>query len=128
MSELLAGVSAGSRADVKRVHQLIRKTAPELRPFVMGRMLGYGKFHYRYASGREGDSAVIALAERVGGLALYINSIKGDRYLAESYARRLGNVSVGKSCIRFKKIADLNEAALLSLIRDARAFGGAGRA
>ena len=126
-SAILASMSAPNRADAKRVHLLIQRAAPDLRPFALGRMVGYGKFHYRYATGREGDSAVIALAERVGGLSLYVNCVKRDRYLAESYASRLGKVSVGKSCIRFKKLADLDEAALVALVREAYALGGAGR-
>lgn len=127
VSELLAGMSASNRADAKRVHALIRKAAPELRPFVLGEMVGYGKFHYRYASGREGDSAVIALADRAGGLSLYVNCAKADRYLPESYSARLGKVSVGKSCIRFKRLDDLDQAALVALVREAKTLGGAAR-
>ncbi len=125
VSELLAGMSAANRADAKRVHAIIRKAAPELRPFVLGGMLGFGKFHYRYATGREGDSAVIALADRAGGLSLYVNCVKGDRYLPESYAARLGKVSVGKSCIRFQRLDDLDEKALVALVREAKTLGGA---
>ena len=128
VTEILGGVSAPNRADAKRVHRLIRRTAPDLRPFAMGRMLGYGKFRYRYASGREGESAVLALADRVGGLSLYVNCLKGDRYLAESYAARLGKVSVGKSCVRFKKLSDVDEATLVALLREARVLGGAAKA
>ncbi len=127
VAQFLAGVSERSRADAKRVHALIRKAAPDLKPGVMGGMLGYGKFHYRYATGREGDSAVVALADRAGGLALYVNSVKDGRYLPELYAKRLGKVSCGKSCIRFAKLDDLDEAALIALVREASKRGGTGQ-
>ena len=104
VAEFLAGVSERNRAEAKRAHALIRKVAPTLKPGVMGGMLGYGKFHYRYATGREGDTALLMLADRVDGLSLYVNCVSGDRYLAEKHAKRLGKVSVGKSCIRFKKL------------------------
>jgi hypothetical protein len=127
VSGFLAGMSERNRAEAKRVHALIRKTAPTLKPGVMGGMLGYGKFHYRYATGREGDTALLALADRADGLSLYGNCVAGDRYLAEKYAKRLGKARVGKSCIRFKKLDDVNEAALISLIREATAIGGAAK-
>ena len=125
VSEFLAAVSARRRADVKRVHALVRKAAPQQKPFVMGRMLGYGKFHYRYPSGREGDTALIALMERTDGLSLYVNSMSGGRYLAEKYASRL-KASCGKSCIRFKTLDDLDETVLAALVREASKSGGAG--
>lgn len=124
VSGFLAGMSERNRVEAKRVHALIRKTAPTLNPGVMSGMLGYGKFHYRYATGREGDTALLALADRAGGLSLYVNCVAGDRYLAEKYAKRLGKVSVGKSCIRFRKLDDLDVAALAALIREATAIGG----
>jgi hypothetical protein len=127
VSGFLAGVSERNRAEAKRVHAFIRRVAPTLKPGVMGGMLGYGKFHYRYASGREGDTALLALADRADGLSLYVNCVSGDQYLPEKYARRLGKVSCGKSCIRFKRLEDLNEDGLAALIREATAIGGAGK-
>jgi hypothetical protein len=124
---LLAAMSERNHAEAKRVHALIRRVAPTLKPGVMGGMLGYGRFHYRYPTGREGDTALLLLADRVDGLSLYVNCVAGDRYLAEKYAKRLGKVSVGKSCIRFKKLDDVDEAALAALIREATAIGGASK-
>jgi hypothetical protein len=128
VTEFLAAMSERNRAEAKRVHALIRRVAPSLKPGVMSGMLGYGKFHYRYPTGREGDTALLMLADRAGGLSLYVNCVSGDRYLAEKYAKRLGKVSCGKSCIRFKKLDDLNEDALAALIREATAIGGAAKA
>ena len=105
---------------------MIRKTVPDLRPFPMARMLGYGKFHYRYPTGREGESALISLADRAGGLSLYVNSLKGNRYLPETNATRLAKADVGRSCIRFKRLDDLDRAALIALVREAQTLGGAG--
>jgi hypothetical protein len=63
-------------------------------------MLGYGRYHYRYASGREGDAARISVASRKGGISLYVNAVDGERYLAESYRDRLPRADIGKSCVR----------------------------
>ena len=116
--------AAGERgADLKAMDKLIRKAAPELKPyFVAGDTmvgLGYGKFHYRYASGREGDSARVGLAAQKNHLSLYVFVAKGGKYLPEIYAKRLGKASCGKSCIRFKKIEDLDLAVVEELLKEA---------
>ena len=53
-------------------------------------MLGYGRFHHRYTSGREGDASLIALSSRKAHISLYVFSADDDGYLAEQYADRLG--------------------------------------
>jgi hypothetical protein len=60
------------RGDVRALHELIRATAPDLEPHVASGMLGYAPFHYRYASGREGDASLIALASRKQYISLYV--------------------------------------------------------
>jgi hypothetical protein len=70
--------------------------------------LAYGPYRYKYASGREGDWCVIGLGAQKNYLALYVCVTKNGKYLAEVYEKRLGKVSCGKSCIRFKKLDDLN--------------------
>lgn len=97
---------------------LIRKEAPQLEPSGKG-VFAYGKYHYKYDSGREGDSYVISLASRKHGISMYVCAVKDGEYLAEAHAAKLGKVSVGKSCIRFKTLQDLNLPALRKLIRDA---------
>ena len=49
-------------------------------------------------------------------MSLYICAIDKDGYIAEKYKKELGNVSVGKSCIRFKKVEDLNLETLKKVI------------
>ncbi|MFZ9683610.1 MAG: DUF1801 domain-containing protein [Cephaloticoccus sp.] len=82
-------------------------------------MLGYGPFHYQYASGREGDSAVICLASQKHYISLYVCACTPAGYLTEVNQGRLGKVSVGRSCIRFKQLADLNLPVALELVQTA---------
>ena len=86
-------------------------------------MLGYGRFHYRYQSGREGDASLIALSSRKAHISLYVLSADEDGYLAEQYADRLGKVSVGKSCIRFKRGDDVDSDVLRELLAEAGRLG-----
>ena len=117
VKEFLAALPEDRRPIVQRVHEVIRAAAPQLTPAVAGGMLGYGPFHYRYASGREGDTFVVSLASQKRYVSLYLSATADGAYLAESNADRLGNVSVGKSCIRFKKLEDLDLDVLGELVR-----------
>jgi hypothetical protein len=102
--------------DLERLDALIRETLPELE----ADGLNYGPFHYRYASGREGDAYRVSVAQRKAGISLYVLALTEDgEYLAESRADRFPNASVGKSCIRFKRLDDLDEGALRDLLREA---------
>jgi len=104
--------------DLRQLDELIRTSAPGLeRTMVSGmamNMVGYGMFHYKSKSGREGDWPVVALANQKNYMSLYICATENDKYLAEANANRLGKVSVGRSCIRFKNLDDLN----LDTVRD----------
>jgi len=91
-------------------------------------MLGYGRFHYRYASGREGDASLIALSSRKNYISLYVLCTDGGGYLAEQYVDRLPKASIGKSCVRFKRTDDVDLDALRELIARAGQIGGAAAA
>ena len=86
-------------------------------------MLGYGRFHYRYATGREGDASLIALSSRKSYISLYVLCADETGYLAEQYVERLPKASIGKSCVRFKRLADLDEGVLRELLADAGRIG-----
>ena len=107
------------RADVARLDELIRATLPDLEPVIAHGMLGYGPFRYRYASGREGETVVLALASQKRHLSLYVNCATPQGYLAESYKERLPAADIGRSCVRFKRLADLDDAVLLDLLAEA---------
>lgn len=107
------------RAELLKLHALIRKTVPELAPSVASGGVGYGAYHYRYATGREGDSFIVGLAPRKKSISLYVTGYANGRYLVESYAARLGKADCGKTCVRFHRLDELNETALKSLLRAA---------
>lgn len=117
--QYLASLTEPRQTMLRALHQAIRAAAPELRPHVRNGMLGYGEYRYRYASGREGDWFVVGLASQKQYVSLYLCACDGDGYLAEKNARRLGRVSVGRSCIRFKALEDLNLPVALELVRQA---------
>lgn len=116
------------RAELRTLHELVRKAVPEYEPVVADGLLGYGRFHYRYASGREGDAFRVSIANTKTGIAIYILAADEKGYLAEQAAPRLGKVKVGRSCIRFKVLAGVNLDVLAEVIARTRETGGAGEA
>ena len=122
-AEYIAAVDDRRRPDIAALDALIRKHAPELEPVIMDGMLGYGPFHYRYASGREGDACKLSIASNASSISLYCFAADEQGYVAERYAERLPKADVGKSCVRFKKLADLDEEALVALIEETARTG-----
>ncbi len=116
--EYIAGVDDHRRDDIQSLHDFIRKIAPELEPTMEFGMLGYGKFHYKYASGREGEWMKIGIASNKRYISLYCCSADEQGYVAERYRERLSKASIGKSCVRFKRLSDLDLEVLGSLIRE----------
>ena len=126
--DYIAAAVEPRRDDIRRLHEFIRRTVPQLEPTMEFRLLGYGKYHYRYATGREGDWVLVGVADNQQAISLYVGAADAHGYLAEQYAPRLGKVSCGKSCIRFKRPADVDLAALEELLREAAEIGPAGAA
>jgi len=131
VAEFLAALPDDHRATITTLHQVIRKTVPKLTPFMTSGMgpapvLGYGKYHYKYASGREGDWFLIGLVAGKSGYALHICSADKGGYLVEQNAAKLGKVKTGRSCITFKQLADLKLDAAMKLVKQAEKTGGMG--
>ena len=113
---------------VATVHQAIRKAVPKLTPYVTTGMgtpiIGYGKYRYKSASGREGEWFLIGLGVGKGGYSLHICAGDKTGYLAEKNAANLGKVKTGRSCINFKKLEDLNLKFAMELVKKAEKAGG----
>lgn len=104
----IANLEEPRRAEMKALHAMIRAAVPELKPGVGDGMIGYGSYHYRYASGREGDSAIIGLSSRKQYISVYVMGVKGGKYVAETYKKKLPGADIGKCCIRFRRLEDVS--------------------
>jgi hypothetical protein len=87
-------------------------------------MPGFGAFAYTNYKKEQVDWPVIAIASQKQYVSVYVCATKDGEYLAEKYKDKLGKVSVGKSCIRFKKLEDVNLDVLREVIRQAEQFPG----
>jgi Domain of unknown function (DU1801) len=78
-------------------------------------IVGFGSYHYKYASGHEGDAARIGFSPRKVNLVVYI--LPGfERY--HELMRRLGKYKTGKSCLYITRLADVDLSVLRELARE----------
>lgn len=78
-------------------------------------IVGFGTYHYKYVSGREGDAAAIGFSPRTANLALYGLTIAPS---AKDLLLRLGKHKLGASCLYVNKLADTDLGALRQLALD----------
>jgi hypothetical protein len=125
--EYIERLAEPRQGEIRSLHELIRRTVPELEPTMDFGMLGYGKYHYRYPSGREGDWTLVAVASNKNYISLYVSASAPDGgYLAETYKEELPRASIGKSCIRFKRLGDVDQEVLERLLRNVAEAGPPG--
>ena len=93
----------------------IMQQATGAQPVMWGdAIIGFGRYHYRYASGREGEWFLVGFSPRVQNLTLYI--ISGfDQY--DLLLSKLGKHSTSKSCLYIKRLDDIDLAALQELVQ-----------
>jgi uncharacterized protein YdhG (YjbR/CyaY superfamily) len=117
VAQYLAAVPADRKEMIEFLHAFIQKTAPKLKPHFAYNMLGYGAFPYQNYKKELIEWPVISLANQKNYVSVYVCSIHDGKYLAEMYAKELGKVSVGKSCIRFKRLEDIHLPTLKKVIQ-----------
>ena len=101
------------RSDAKALIKLMQSAAGE-KPRMWGpSIIGFGSYHYKYASGREGDAPVIAFSPRTAATVLYGVTGFGE---ASALLAKLGKHSTGKGCLYIKKLADVDQHILETLI------------
>lgn len=82
-------------------------------------IVGYGRYAYKYESGREGEFMMTGFSPRKSALTVYI--MPGYRDMLDKLAR-LGKHKTGKSCLYINKLADIDVAVLEEIILDGLAY------
>jgi hypothetical protein len=105
---------ARRREDARRLCAIMQDITGE--PPVMwgASIIGFGAYHYRYASGHEGDSALAGFSPRRQALAIYLVGGFEDRH--RRVLERLGPHQAGKGCLYIKRLDDIDQDALRELI------------
>ncbi len=101
------------RRDARKVSAMMRKATGSRARMWGANIVGFGEYHYKYDSGREGDFMITGFSPRKQALTLYV--IPGFKPF-ESLMKKLGKYKTGKSCLYIKRLSDVDESALEKLI------------
>lgn len=115
VAAFLAAVEpAMRREDAKTVCELMARVTGE--PAVMWgtSIVGFGRYHYKYESGREGDFMIAGFSPRKSALVLYIMAGFSEY---EALLAKLGKHKTGKSCLYVNRLADVDMKILERLVR-----------
>ena len=97
------------RADAKAIVKLMQSASGE-KPEMWGpSIIGFGSYHYRYDSGREGDAPLIGFSPRKAASVLYGVIGASD---SKALLNKLGKHTIGKGCLYIKNIADVDQSVL----------------
>jgi hypothetical protein len=101
------------RSDAKALIKLMKDATGE-KPKMWGpSIIGFGTHHYKYESGREGDTVLVGFSPRKPATVLYgVIGVKG----AAALLAKLGKHSVGKGCLYIKDLSDVDQRVLAELI------------
>jgi len=115
------------RQDARRLCAMMQEITSEPPAMWGTSIVGFGAYHYRYASGHEGDAPLASFSPRSQHLAIYLIGEFEDRY--QSVLARLGPYRAGKGCLYLKRLDGVDVDALRELIdRSVRVRKGVDRA
>lgn len=101
------------RRDARKVAAMMREATGARAKMWGASIVGFGEYHYKYASGREGDFMITGFSPRKQALTLYV--IPGFRHF-EALMGKLGKYKTGKSCLYIRRLSDVDEQVLKRLI------------
>ena len=117
--DYIAKIDEPRRSEMKELYDFIRKTVPTLTPYIEVGMLGFGKYHYKYESGHEGEAPMLGFSPRKAAFSLYVYS---DTKENKEQLKNLGKFKMGKACIYVNKLSDINISVLEKLSKESLAY------
>jgi hypothetical protein len=112
-SHIAAVANEEQRNDAQTLVALMRRVTKQ-EPRMWGpSIVGFGSYHYKYASGHEGDSALAAFAVRGSGLVVYIEADFEGR---DVLLAKLGKHKTGKVCVYIRRLANVDLKVLETLV------------
>ena len=107
------------RSDARKVAAMMRRATGKRARMWGTSIVGFGTYHYKYASGREGDFFLTGFSPRKQALTVYIMAgfSRFDRLM-----KKLGKHKKGKSCLYVKRLADVDQGVLEQLINESVKF------
>ena len=117
------------RRDMQQLHDLIVAMMPDCRLWFLDGLdesgktvsnpsIGYGVQTMKYADGRTREFYQLGISANTTGISVYILGIEDRKYLAQTYAKRLGKASVTGYCIKFRTLKNIDVETLVDAMRD----------
>lgn len=114
--DFLAAISNEERReDCQVIRRIMEKVTGEPAVIWGTSIVGFGQYHYRYESGREGDWAVTGFSPRTNDVSVHLLAAGPDQ---AGLLARLGRYRMGKSCLYIRKRSDIDLGVLEQLISD----------
>jgi Domain of unknown function (DU1801) len=108
LEEYLLMVPGDRKKEFDFLHDFIQKAVPKLKPYYATNMIGYGSFYYLDSKKQKKAWPIISLANQKNYITIYVCALVKDKAAVEKYKKDLGKLSKGISCIRFKKIEEID--------------------
>jgi hypothetical protein len=116
---VLGAIPATQRTELAALDAAIRSAGPSLEVTAGEGQFAYGRYAYRYASGRAGEWSTLSLVPRKHGLSLYVSVAP-----VEQWKDRMPGADCGKGCIRLKRASDMPADVLDEIVAKAVAADG----
>ena len=100
------------QADCRALVRLMRSITGERPAMWGGSIVGFGSYHYKYESGREGDSCLTGFSSRKDAISIYLSCLPKH----EAFLAKLGKHKLGKGCLYIRHLSDVDLKVLEQLI------------
>lgn len=104
------------RSDAKALVKLMQNAAGEKPKMWGSSIIGFGSYHYKYESGREGDMPLVGFSPRKAATVVYGVAGASD---CKALLPKLGKHTTGKGCLYINKLADVDREVLQAMVRKA---------
>ena len=103
------------RADSHRLVELMQEVSGEPPVLWGGNIVGFGSYHYTYASGHDGDACLIGFSPRKADFSIYLMGTPEGAAPRDALLARLGKHRMGKGCLYIKRLDDIDIGVLREL-------------
>ncbi|SOC02315.1 uncharacterized protein DUF1801 [Ureibacillus xyleni] len=111
--------SPKKREDAYKLLQIFEETSGFEAKMWGPSIIGFGSYHYKYATGHEGDAPLVGFSPRKAKISLYFATGDTER---EKLLEKFGKHTTGKACVYINKLADVDEEVLKTLITQSISF------
>lgn len=115
---LAAIVDEDRRKDCTALARLMAKATGEKPKMWGASIVGFGAYHYRYDSGREGDMCLVGFSSRKGDISIYLTASPPD---ADDLFARLGKHKRAKACLYVRRMSDVDQQVLAEIVAQSAA-------